>query len=224
MANINDSIIDAFLGVPEFQNGVRSMKAIVEMSRVPPTQHSYQVACLPSREQMLIHVDASEFFRHIVDNVNSTIGMENGLQPSKPIDSRNLALMCRLVETQGRGTLLEEFFDRRDRRIMLAFCNRATDELRNILVNLNFYQISNRGDGSGYSEIWTIDTKTGLRETKSKVENALQEVEKNLLFNGISSEKKSLGSWFEEDGALRFKSDEVSKIMIGSRSSANERS
>ncbi len=65
VAGVSERIIDAFLEVKNFKNGVRSMESIIAMSRVPPSQKRFEIACLPSREQIAIHVNSEEFFQYI---------------------------------------------------------------------------------------------------------------------------------------------------------------
>jgi hypothetical protein len=58
-ARIDDRLIHAFLRIGSYEHGIRSMEAIVEMSR--PTNGRLQVASLPSRDQLRMHVDAELF-------------------------------------------------------------------------------------------------------------------------------------------------------------------
>lgn len=67
-ARINPKIIDAFLSVRTFENSLRSMEAIVTMSKVPNRLDRFEIACLPSREQIKIHVDPDEFYKYINPN------------------------------------------------------------------------------------------------------------------------------------------------------------
>ena len=61
-ANISDRIIDGFLYVPSFTHGVRSMQAIIQMSRVPGRGGGgFQSSALPPREQLGMHVNAEKF-------------------------------------------------------------------------------------------------------------------------------------------------------------------
>ena len=61
-ANVEDQIINGFVHVSRFKYGVRSMEAIVEMSRVSPNTHSFLRSALPSASQIVMHVDPDEFF------------------------------------------------------------------------------------------------------------------------------------------------------------------
>ena len=57
---ISPQLAKAFLTIPRFKHGVRSMEAIVDMSTIPPREkfvHSH----LPPRDQLDMHVDAREF-------------------------------------------------------------------------------------------------------------------------------------------------------------------
>lgn len=64
IAQISGPIIDAFLYVPSFTHGVRSMEAIIQMSRVSPRQGSQLLpSALPSPEQLKLHVDSSAFLK-----------------------------------------------------------------------------------------------------------------------------------------------------------------
>jgi hypothetical protein len=60
-ANIDRSIVEAFLAVSSYKHGVRSLEAIVDMSRASVTRRSFQKSSLPPMEQMDMHVDARNF-------------------------------------------------------------------------------------------------------------------------------------------------------------------
>lgn len=57
---INDDVRRAFIKVSSFKHGVRSMKAIVDMSKIG-TKKRYEVALLPSYHQLELHTDAYDF-------------------------------------------------------------------------------------------------------------------------------------------------------------------
>lgn len=59
VANINDEVINAFLQAKNFVHGVRSMEAIVQMSRL--IEGRFVPASLPHQEQLVSHVDLSSF-------------------------------------------------------------------------------------------------------------------------------------------------------------------
>jgi hypothetical protein len=56
-ASIDDSIVRAFLHVKEFRHGVRSMEAIIQMSRW--INYRFLPASLPAQDQLSMHVDDS---------------------------------------------------------------------------------------------------------------------------------------------------------------------
>ncbi|MGV8109637.1 AAA family ATPase [Methanospirillum sp.] len=58
--DINDDVKRAFIKVSSFKHGVRSMKAIVDMSKIG-TKKRYEVALLPSYHQLELHTDAYDF-------------------------------------------------------------------------------------------------------------------------------------------------------------------
>ena len=58
-ARINDAIVYALLTVDRYRHGVRSMQAIVEMCA--PIYDRIEIASLPPRAQLNMHVDADEF-------------------------------------------------------------------------------------------------------------------------------------------------------------------
>jgi hypothetical protein len=60
VARIEDAVLDAFLHVASFKHGVRSMEAIIDMSRVSDSG-SYQKSSLPTIAQLDMHVDARAF-------------------------------------------------------------------------------------------------------------------------------------------------------------------
>lgn len=57
---IDDSLMDAFLDVPRYLHGSRSMEAIVEMSAVS-RKLAYERSVLPAAHQLALHVDADAF-------------------------------------------------------------------------------------------------------------------------------------------------------------------
>jgi hypothetical protein len=68
-ANIDDAVIYAFLHIPEYHHGVRSMEAIIQMAvfdkDVSLGHEKFIVGSLPSKEQLRMHVDAEEFIRMV---------------------------------------------------------------------------------------------------------------------------------------------------------------
>ena len=58
-AKIDDAIIYALLTMDSYRHGVRSMQAILEIC--PPIHEKIEIASLPSRSQLEMHVDADEF-------------------------------------------------------------------------------------------------------------------------------------------------------------------
>lgn len=62
-ANIDEAIVYALLTVDRYRHGVRSMQAIVEMCS--PIYERIEIASLPSRAQLNMHVDAEEFLIRI---------------------------------------------------------------------------------------------------------------------------------------------------------------
>jgi len=58
--DIDPGVLQAFLEVPDYQHGARSMEAIIDMSRL--TGHSsFQQSCLPSEAQLDLHVSGRHF-------------------------------------------------------------------------------------------------------------------------------------------------------------------
>jgi hypothetical protein len=62
-ARINKAVVNAFLYVPKYLHGIRSMEAIIQMSRVSSRASSYQPSALPPKSQLAMHVDADSFLR-----------------------------------------------------------------------------------------------------------------------------------------------------------------
>jgi len=60
-ANIDDAVISGFLTIPEYKHGVRSLEAIVDMSRALVTRRCFLKSSLPPEEQLDMHVDARKF-------------------------------------------------------------------------------------------------------------------------------------------------------------------
>jgi len=58
--NIDEGVLRAMLYVTKYKHGTRSMKALIEMSRLEGKKR-YDLSALPVREQLDLHVDADEF-------------------------------------------------------------------------------------------------------------------------------------------------------------------
>jgi hypothetical protein len=61
IVRIEKNLINAFLQIKEYRHGIRSMVAIVQMSR--PEGGRIQAASLPSRPQLRMHVDDVDFIK-----------------------------------------------------------------------------------------------------------------------------------------------------------------
>jgi RyR domain len=57
---IDEGVVRAFLKVPEYKHGARSMEAIIDMSTLSGLK-KFEQAALPPREQLELHVDAHSF-------------------------------------------------------------------------------------------------------------------------------------------------------------------
>ncbi|WP_306030051.1 hypothetical protein [Stappia sp. MMSF_3263] len=62
-ASIDDGVLNAFLEVPSFRHGARSMEKIIQMSTLGPRAARYAVSDLPETDQLGMHVDAGDFQR-----------------------------------------------------------------------------------------------------------------------------------------------------------------
>jgi len=58
-------VIRAFLMIPRYKHGVRSMEAIIQMARISRTRPSFQKASLPPPDQLDMHVDADQFHERV---------------------------------------------------------------------------------------------------------------------------------------------------------------
>ena len=61
VARIDDNVVRAFLLVPNYKHGVRSMEAIVQMATISRASRRFQRASVPSKAQLEMHVDAGRF-------------------------------------------------------------------------------------------------------------------------------------------------------------------
>ena len=68
VAAIDPCVVRAFLKVPMYRHGVRSMEAIIDMSLLSAKRRFAQSA-LPSIEQLQLHVDADRFMRLVLQDV-----------------------------------------------------------------------------------------------------------------------------------------------------------
>ena len=57
---IDQSLLDAFLDVPKYLHGSRSMEAIIEMSAIS-RKMTFERSTLPAVHQLALHVDADAF-------------------------------------------------------------------------------------------------------------------------------------------------------------------
>jgi hypothetical protein len=67
-AEIDDGVLDAFLKVPSYKHGVRSMEAIIDMSTIKG-ERRYTQSSLPSPRQLDLHVDGAEFMNLVTQKV-----------------------------------------------------------------------------------------------------------------------------------------------------------
>ncbi len=63
LAKVDQSILYALLTIDRYNHGVRSMESIVRMC--VPIGNRIEIASLPSRAQLNMHVDADEFYRRV---------------------------------------------------------------------------------------------------------------------------------------------------------------
>jgi hypothetical protein len=74
-ANIDDGVLRAFLKVPRYKHGVRSMGAIFEMSMLS-NKNKFEQSALPPQEQLDMHVDAEIFSKLVSRDVLFGSAME----------------------------------------------------------------------------------------------------------------------------------------------------
>jgi hypothetical protein len=60
--HIDEGLLRAFLLVPEYIHGARSMEAIVQMSSLAGKPR-FERSSLPASQQLAVHVDAGAFMR-----------------------------------------------------------------------------------------------------------------------------------------------------------------
>lgn len=65
---IDRGVLRAFIKVPVYKHGIRSIQSIIEMS-VLSDRKSFEQASLPPPEQLELHVNAEEFFRLVIRDV-----------------------------------------------------------------------------------------------------------------------------------------------------------
>ena len=64
-AQIDNGVLRALLKIPRYEHETRSMEAILEMSRLT-NAHKWEQSLLPSKEQLRLHVDEEQFYRHLM--------------------------------------------------------------------------------------------------------------------------------------------------------------
>lgn len=65
---IDPGVLRAFIKVPDYKHGIRSIQSVIEMS-VLSDRKSFEQASLPPPEQLELHVDAEEFSRLVIRDV-----------------------------------------------------------------------------------------------------------------------------------------------------------
>ncbi len=66
--NIDDGVLSALLYIPEYKHNIRSLEAIIEMSNFT-NKSKWEQSCLPSREQLELHVDSKKFMKYVLTNI-----------------------------------------------------------------------------------------------------------------------------------------------------------
>ncbi|WP_027624968.1 RyR domain-containing protein [Clostridium lundense] len=64
-AQIDNGVLRAMLKIPRYKHESRSMEAILDMSMLTNST-KWEQSCLPSREQLKLHVDEEQFLRHLM--------------------------------------------------------------------------------------------------------------------------------------------------------------
>ncbi|WP_428912290.1 RyR domain-containing protein [Niallia sp. Krafla_26] len=64
-AQIDNGVLRALLKLPRYKHETRSMEAILEMSRLSNAP-KWEQSLLPSKEQLKLHVDEEQFYRHLM--------------------------------------------------------------------------------------------------------------------------------------------------------------
>ncbi|NLM01928.1 MAG: hypothetical protein GX212_00845, partial [Methanothermobacter wolfeii] len=64
---IDREVLNAFLKIPEYRHGVRSMEAILDMSILQDVKR-FEKSSLPPAGQLDLHVDGELFHRMVMEN------------------------------------------------------------------------------------------------------------------------------------------------------------
>ena len=64
-AQIDNGVLRALLKIPRYKHETRSMEAILEMSQLTNAP-KWEQSLLPSKEQLKLHVDEEQFYRHLM--------------------------------------------------------------------------------------------------------------------------------------------------------------
>lgn len=73
---IDRGVLQAFIKVPFYKHGIRSMQSIVEMSSLSGRDR-FEQAALPSPEQLMLHVDAEAFKKIVIREVIFSAARDN---------------------------------------------------------------------------------------------------------------------------------------------------
>ena len=73
--NIDSGVLKAFLLVPQYKHGIKSMESIIDMSMLQGRK-KYEQSALPPENQLNMHVDSEIFLKIILNNVLFNQSME----------------------------------------------------------------------------------------------------------------------------------------------------
>lgn len=112
-ANIDNGVINAFLGVRNFHHGARSMESILSMSTLAGSNH-FKKSDLPAESQLNIHVNADEF-----------MGIVNGIE----LEGEKLEtlaegvhkIFCKKMESEGYEWGPETCNENKTHRLLMPY-------------------------------------------------------------------------------------------------------
>lgn len=85
---IDKDVLNALLNIKEYKHNVRSMEAIIDMCQFG-NKKKWEQSCLPSRQQMQLHVDSETFMNLVFQEINEAEKIERIAEAIYVVEGKN---------------------------------------------------------------------------------------------------------------------------------------
>lgn len=143
--SIDESVLRALLKVPEYRHGCRSIKALLQMSKLA-NQKTFVNALLPPREQLDLHVDANAFM-FLLEKERFTDNPESEREIVAALAKDLHASYIRNRKSKGEKYTAAENFDDLSEDMKRSNIDAAQDipaKMRHIGMNIRRVKVGNR--------------------------------------------------------------------------------